>query len=297
MNIVVAALYQFKRIDAPMVCRDQIDAVAKHAGTLGTLLIAKEGINGTISGSRENAAIVIDFLRSQGFFQLELKYSHANEDPFLRMKVVVKKEIVTLGRSTDPCQLVGTYVDSQDWNALISREDILLIDTRNDYEYELGHFKDAQNPDTTCFRGFPKYVESIDCGKYKSIAMYCTGGIRCEKASSYMLNEGFEEVFHLKGGILQYLEDIPIEESLWEGDCFVFDRRVALGHGLKITGHKQCFACRRALTPIDILHAQYIEGVACHNCCVNNSNDQKKAFAQRQYQVMLAKHRSEKHIG
>lgn len=297
MSIVVAALYQFKTVEDPHQVKLALDKVCKKAGTLGTLLLANEGINGTVSGSEEGIGLLVAEIKRQGFDALELKYSHANEDPFLRMKIVIKKEIVTLGEEVNPCQLVGEYISSQEWNQLILRDDVLLIDTRNDYEYELGHFKNAVNPDTTCFREFPKYVQSIDRDKYKIIAMYCTGGIRCEKASSYMLKEGFEKVYHLKGGILQYLEDMPKEDSLWFGECFVFDRRVALGHGLEITGYKQCFACRRALTQKDVEHPDYVEGISCHSCIQTVDTDKRQALSERQHQMLLAKIRNTKHIG
>lgn len=295
--LVVAALYQFKSFPGYEEARPVIyDVCAKHQ-VLGTLLIAREGINGTISGSREGVDAVLEIIRSIGFDDLELKFSHAYEDPFLRMKVVCKKEIVTLGELVDPCALVGEYVSVKDWNNIITRDDVLVIDTRNDYEYVLGHFKGAVNPNTTCFREFPRFVQSIDQKKYKTVAMYCTGGIRCEKASSYMLACGFETIYHLKGGILQYLEDIPREESLWLGDCFVFDRRVALGHGLAITGHVQCYACRRALTVEDTKRSEYVEGISCHHCLHTKDGSKKAAFAERQKQVILAKQRSGQHIG
>lgn len=291
MNIIVAALYQFKPVENCQKIRNEIYSLCQEQGIKGTLLLASEGINGTISGSQNGIAAAIHEINRQGFNNLELKYSHAEEDPFLRMKVIVKKEIVTLGKSVDPCELVGKYIALKEWNELISRDDVLLIDTRNDYEYELGRFKNAVNPNTVCFRDFPKYVESIDRSKYKIIAMYCTGGIRCEKASSYMLGEGFEKVYHLKGGILQYLEDIKEEDSLWEGECFVFDRRVAIGHGLAITGYKQCFACRRALSQKDVLHQDYVEGISCHSCINTLSPEKKRSIVERQLQRELAKKR------
>lgn len=295
--IVVAALYQFKACDDLGQIRKHILDVCQKENTLGTLLLAHEGINGTISGSKAGIERVVKTIKDLGFDQLELKYSHANEDPFLRMKVVIKPQIVTIGVDVDPCQLVGEYIDVHAWNDIISQEDVLVIDTRNDYEYALGHFKGAVNPNTQCFREFPAYVASIDQKKYKRVAMYCTGGIRCEKASSYMLAQGFEELYHLKGGILQYLEDIPKEDSLWMGDCFVFDRRVALGHGLEITGYKQCYACRHALTVADTQKESYVEGISCHHCINSISGDKLQGLMERQKQIKLANQRSEEHLG
>lgn len=297
MAIVVAALYQFKSFCHYEEIRQRIYDVCYQQGVLGTLLIAKEGINGTISGSQEAIDSVTSYLKEIGFDAMELKFSHAHEDPFLRLKVVAKREIVTLGQNVDPCSLVGDYVDVDDWNELISRKDVLLIDTRNDYEYELGTFEGAVNPNTTCFREFPEYVRSIDQKKYKIVAMFCTGGIRCEKASSFMLQEGFEKVYHLKGGVLKYLEEMSVKESLWRGDCFVFDRRVALGHGLEVTGHVQCYACRRALTPQETMSEYYLEGISCHYCYHHQSAQKKQAVIERQRQVVLSKAANQRHIG
>lgn len=297
MTIHVAALYQFRPFNMSEAFRLSVYNLCKTHKVLGTLLLADEGINGTISGTKEGLEVVVDYLRANGFDQLELKYSKANEDPFLRTKVIWKKEIVTLGVDVDPCMLVGEYVLPKDWNELISQDDVLLIDTRNNYEYEIGTFKGAQNPDTECFREFPRYCASLDQKQYKRVAMFCTGGIRCEKASSYMLSIGFEEVYHLQGGILQYLEEIPESESLWEGSCFVFDRRVALSHGLKITGMGQCYACRRALTASEMQHRDYQKGVSCQYCINVTSKERQAAFANRQKQVERALLRDERHIG
>lgn len=297
MTIHVAALYQFKKIVMSESMRQQVYETCRAQKVLGTLLMGNEGINGTISGERSGLVQVIATLQAMGFDQLELKYSYAEETPFLRLKVIWKKEIVTLGLDVDPCQLVGEYVSPKDWNALISQEDILLIDTRNNYEYELGTFKGAVNPDTESFREFPRFCATIDREKYQRVAMFCTGGIRCEKASSYMLSLGFEKVYHLRGGILQYLEEISKEDSLWEGSCFVFDRRVALTHGLVITGLKQCYACRRALTAEDRAHASYVKGVSCPHCVNITSKERQAAFLNRQQQVDRALKRNQHHIG
>ncbi|MEC7030263.1 MAG: rhodanese-related sulfurtransferase [Pseudomonadota bacterium] len=297
MSIAVAALYQFKPQIMTEELRQSIYDCCSTNHVLGTLLLADEGVNGTISGCQQNLERVVSFLIQIGFNQLELKYSHAEQDPFLRLKVLWKKEIVTLGRDVDPCMLVGEYVEVSEWNDLITQEDVLLIDTRNNYEYELGTFKGAENPNTECFREFPRYVAGIDRNKFKRVAMFCTGGIRCEKASSYMLSEGFEEVYHLKGGVLKYLEEIDRKNSLWEGDCFVFDRRVAVKHGLELSDLGQCYACRRALTVEDMQHPDYVKGVSCHRCVHITSKERQASFAERQRQVELAVMRSAKHIG
>ena len=297
MTIHVAALYQFRSFTMTEDFRQSVYALCREQGVLGTLLMANEGINGTISGPLEGLEAVVAYLKANGFDDLELKYSHADSDPFLRLKVIWKREIVTLGVDVDPCQLVGEYIAPKDWNSLITQDDVLLIDTRNNYEYELGTFKNAINPDTECFREFPRFCATIDQSKYKRVAMFCTGGIRCEKASSYMLSIGFEEVYHLKGGILQYLEEIDEASSLWEGHCFVFDRRVALSHGLAITGMSQCYACRRALTPEDMLSEHYQKGVSCHHCIHITSKERQAAFANRQMQVEKALLNNMHHIG
>ena len=297
MSIAVAALYQFKQQQMSESLRQSIYDCCAENNVLGTLLLADEGINGTISGTRSGLETAVAFLVQSGYDALELKYSHAKQDPFLRLKVLWKTEIVTLGQDVDPCMLVGEYVETSDWNDLIAQEDVLLIDTRNNYEYELGTFKGAENPNTECFREFPRYVAGIDRSRYKRVAMFCTGGIRCEKASSYMLKEGFEEVYHLKGGILKYLEEVAVAHSLWQGDCFVFDRRVAVGHGLELSDLGQCYACRRALTQEDMMHASYVKGVSCHRCVHITSKERQASFTERQKQVELAVLRHSKHIG
>jgi UPF0176 protein len=297
MSIAVAALYQFKPQKMTESLRQSIYDCCLANNVLGTLLLADEGINGTISGERGGLEIVAAFLAQSGFDAMELKYSYADQDPFLRLKVLWKTEIVTLGQDVDPCMLVGEYVETSDWNDLITQDDVLLVDTRNNYEYELGTFKGAQNPNTECFREFPRYVSGIDRSKFKRVAMFCTGGIRCEKASSYMLQVGFEVVYHLKGGILKYLEEVDAAHSLWEGDCFVFDRRVAVGHGLELSDLGQCYACRRALTKVDMLHENYVKGVSCHRCVHITSKERQASFTERQKQVELAVLRHSKHIG
>ncbi|WP_112662036.1 rhodanese-related sulfurtransferase [Microvirga flavescens] len=239
MTYKVAALYQFVALPDFRDLREPLYALCALLGLKGTLLLAQEGINGTIAGTAEDIDALIAELREGALFgsrldNLELKFSGASEMPFQRLKVRLKKEIVTLGdRDTDPTKLVGTYVDPADWNKLLDEPNLVLLDTRNAFEVEMGTFRGALDPKIERFSDFKAYVErTLDPAKHKKVAMFCTGGIRCEKASSYMLSRGFEEVYHLKGGILQYLEDVPEEESLWDGGCFVFDERVALGHGL-----------------------------------------------------------------
>lgn len=235
-TIKVAALYRFVQIDDIDTMRESIRQVLATHGILGTILIASEGINGTVAGTPEGIDLMIAGLDSLvGITRGEVKYSSAQMMPFKRLKIRRKKEIVTLKQpDVDPTKTVGTYVDPRDWNTLVADPDMVVIDTRNFYETEIGMFKGALDPNTRNFSDFPDFVEKhLDPAKHKKIAMYCTGGIRCEKASSYMLSKGFSEVYHLKGGILKYLEDIPQDQSQWDGSCFVFDRRIALGHGLE----------------------------------------------------------------
>ena len=246
--ITVAALYQFTRFDDPSALREPLVALCNQVGMKGTLLLAREGINGTIAGSENAIAQVLGHIRTlPGCAGLEVKFSHAEQMPFNRMKVRLKREIVTMGEpDIDPRLSVGHYVDAQDWNALISDPDTVVIDTRNDYEVAIGTFAGAIDPETASFREFPEWFrahrEELLEGK-KKVAMFCTGGIRCEKSTSFLRSEGIEEVYHLKGGILKYLEKIPADESLWQGECFVFDERVSVGHGLVLGSHSMCHAC------------------------------------------------------
>ncbi len=298
-NIVVAALYKFVTLTDYQEIQPRLLAVCQDADIKGTLLLAKEGINGTIAGSREGIDAVIAYLRSdERFADLEWKESFCQDNPFLRMKVRLKKEIVTLGvPGTDPNDSVGEYVDPQDWNDLISDPDVVVVDTRNDYEYEIGSFKGAIDPNTETFREFPKYVrDNLDPAKHKKVAMFCTGGIRCEKASSFMLNEGFENVYHLKGGILKYLETVPEDQSLWEGECFVFDGRVGVKHGLEQGDYDQCYGCRHPITEDEKQSPLYMKGVCCPKCHDKTTPAQKKRFTERQNQIDLAKERGEKHL-
>ena len=246
--ITVAALYQFTRFEDPSALREPLVALCNQVGIKGTLLLAREGINGTIAGSENAIAQVLGHIRTlPGCAGLEVKFSHAEQMPFNRMKVRLKREIVTMGEpDIDPRLSVGHYVDAQDWNALISDPDTVVIDTRNDYEVAIGTFAGAIDPETASFREFPEWFrahrEELLEGK-KKVAMFCTGGIRCEKSTSFLRSEGIEEVYHLKGGILKYLEKIPADESLWQGECFVFDERVSVGHGLVLGSHTMCHAC------------------------------------------------------
>jgi UPF0176 protein len=299
-DIVVAALYQFTRFPDPASLRVPLVAVCKEAGARGTLLLAPEGINGTIAGSRAGIDLVLQHIRGlPGCADFEHKESFAPENPFLRMKVRLKKEIVTLGAGDlDPVNNAGIHVEPADWNALISDPHTILIDTRNDYEVEIGTFRGATNPETTSFGEFPDWVDNFkDLRGKPKIAMFCTGGIRCEKSTALLKAKGFEEVYHLKGGILKYLEEVPEEDSLWEGECFVFDQRVSVGHGLVPGSYGMCHACRR---PVDEAARQsefYVPGISCPACHDERSDKQRQRYAERQQQIELAKKRGEAHIG
>lgn len=298
--VVVAALYKFVTLEDFHELREPLLDACLAAGTRGTLLLAREGINGTIAGSREAIDAVLAYLRSDPrLADLEHKESRDERLPFHRMKVKLKKEIVTLGVSgVDPNERVGTYVPPAEWNALVNDPEVLLLDTRNDYECDIGTFRGALDPRTVNFREFPAFVRSrLDPAVHKKVAMFCTGGIRCEKASAYMLGEGFEEVYHLQGGILKYLEEVSPEESTWEGECFVFDNRVAVNHKLEQGRYDQCFGCRHPITEEDKLSDQYERGVCCPYCFDRLTGDQKARFRERQKQVELAAQRGEAHVG
>lgn len=299
-NFIVAALYKFaKLLDYQALQPGLLDFCLTH-DLKGTLLLAEEGINGTVAGSRAGIDALISYLKSDArLADLEHKESFADENPFYRMKVRLKKEIVTLGvPGVDPNEMVGTYVAPEDWNALISDPEVVVIDTRNDYEYGIGTFKGALDPHTASFREFPDFVtKNLDPGKHKKVAMFCTGGIRCEKASAFMMQQGFEEVYHLQGGILKYLENIPEEESLWQGECFVFDQRVAVRHGLEIGEYDQCHACRQPLSPEEMNSPQYVAGISCPHCHDRLSAAKRASVTERQKQMALAKKRGEAHLG
>ena len=267
--LIVAALYHFTRFDDPAALRGPLAKLACAQGVKGSLLLAREGINGTIAGTREGIDAVLGHIRAlPGCAALEWKESPAETMPFGRMKVRLKREIVTMGQpDVDPLAGTGHYVEAAAWNDLISAPDVVVIDTRNDYEVAIGTFEGAIDPGTRSFGEFPAWwQQNRDRFHNKRIAMFCTGGIRCEKSTNFLLGQGVEEVYHLKGGILKYLEEVPAEESRWQGGCFVFDQRVAVGHGLRPTGHVMCHACRRPLLPADRQRAEYEEGVSCHHC-------------------------------
>ncbi|MEH6405481.1 MAG: rhodanese-related sulfurtransferase [Sneathiella sp.] len=296
----VAALYKFVPLTDFRDLQPKILKVCLDNEINGTLLLAEEGINGTVAGSRQSIDNLLSYLKADTrLVDLKHKESENEKQPFYRMKVRLKKEIVTLGApGTDPLEMVGSYVKPKDWNALINDPDTLLIDTRNDYEVEVGTFKGAINPKTETFREFKDYVaQNLDKNKHKKVAMFCTGGIRCEKSTSYLLKEGFEEVYHLDGGILQYLEDVPEKESTWEGECFVFDQRVTVNHDLEKGSYDQCYACRYPITEDEKLSPLYEKGVSCPRCHDRLTTDQKRRFAEREKQMQLASKRGQEHIG
>ncbi len=299
----VAAMYKFVSLPDYQDLREPLLEFCKTHAITGTLLLAEEGINGTVAGTAEDIETLVKYLHGGNIFTgrlngIDIKYSAAEKPPFMRMKVRLKKEIVTLrAPEADPSKIVGTYIEPKDWNDTLEQADIIL-DTRNDYEVAIGTFKGAIDPETDKFTEFKDYVaQNLDPNKQKKVAMFCTGGIRCEKASAYMLSQGFEEVFHLKGGILRYLEEIPEEESAWEGDCFVFDDRVSIKHGLEIGDYRLCFACRRPLAPEDFKHPDFIEGIQCHQCKDEKSEKARAALKMRQKQVKLAQKRGMAHLG
>lgn len=299
-DFVVAALYKFVALpDYPSLREPLLDQCV-NAGVKGTLLLAKEGINGTIAGTRQGIDAVLHFLRQDPrLIDLSHKESFDDSQPFYRMKVKLKKEIVTMGvGGIDPNEVVGQYVKPKDWNALISDPEVLLIDTRNDYEVKIGSFQGAVNPDTQSFREFPEYVrEHYDPQIHKKVAMFCTGGIRCEKASSFMRQEGFDEVYHLEGGILKYLEEVEEAQSLWQGECFVFDNRVSVSHGLAPGSYELCHGCREPINAADKASEFFEEGVTCPACYDSLSDSQRQRFRDRQKQVELARQRNQQHVG
>jgi UPF0176 protein len=299
-EVIVCALYKFATLDNYQSIRQPLHQLMEEQGIKGTLLLAHEGINGTVSGSREAIDTLLAWLNQDPRLNpISYKESVDAEQPFHRTKVKLKKEIVTMGvEGIDPRQTVGTYVQPSEWNDLISDPEVLLIDTRNDYEIEIGTFKNAVNPKTDSFREFPQYVkEQLDPARHKKVAMFCTGGIRCEKSTAYLKEQGFDEVYHLEGGILKYLEEMPKENSLWEGDCFVFDNRVAVNHDLERSGYDQCYACRLPITEEDKQSEQYERGVSCPRCYGTHSEDQIARFREREKQVNLARQRNEEHVG
>ncbi|GLX81976.1 oxygen-dependent tRNA uridine(34) hydroxylase TrhO [Thalassotalea eurytherma] len=299
-NYVICAMYKFVALNDYQEVRQPLLSTMESLDICGTLLLAKEGLNGTVAGSRESIDQLLAYLqKDERFTGLSHKESFAEEKPFKRCKVKLKKEIVTMGvEGIDPRHVVGTYVKPQDWNALISDPDVVLVDTRNDYEVDIGTFEYAVDPKTKTFREFPDYVkENMDPKKQKKVAMFCTGGIRCEKSTAYMKEQGFEEVYHLEGGILKYLEDVPKEDSLWKGECFVFDDRVTVDHDLNAGNYDQCHACRMPILEEDKQHQHYQKGVSCHHCFDKVTDEQRARYAEREKQMELAKARGESHIG
>jgi UPF0176 protein len=299
-DLVVAALYQFVSLENYQDLREPLLSICHDARIKGTLLLAREGINGTIAGHRKGIDRVLSWLRSDPRLDgLQWKESYHASAPFHRMKVKLKKEIVTMGvDDIDPTLCVGRYATPEQWNALIDDPDCLVIDTRNDYEVAIGTFEGSVNPTTKSFRDLPEWIrENLEPERHRKIAMFCTGGIRCEKSTSFLISEGFEEVWHLQGGILNYLERVPVAESRWRGECFVFDSRVAVNHSLSKGSYDQCYACRHPVTEADKASTHYRQGVSCPHCYEHLSSDQQARFTERQKQVDLASARGQQHIG
>ncbi|RED14349.1 oxygen-dependent tRNA uridine(34) hydroxylase TrhO [Pontivivens insulae] len=295
----VAALYKFVRIAAPEQLVETVDRRLRAEGVRGILLIAREGLNGTLAGTPEGIDAVLAYLRAlPGCADLQAKISHTEEAPFRKLRVRLKKEIVTLGAGdVDPNASVGRYVRPEDWSAVITDPDTVVIDTRNDYEVAIGSFEGAIDPKTPSFRDFPAWwAKNADAFEGKKVAMFCTGGIRCEKSTSWLLSQGVEDVCHLQGGILAYLEQVPEEQSHWNGSCFVFDERVSVGHGVEPGPHVLCGGCRRPLAPEDLDHPDFERGVSCHHCIGERSEADRARFRQRQKQIDLAAARGETHL-
>ena len=299
----VAALYKFSPVVDPEATQELLKKQLLNHKIFGTILVGYEGLNGTISGDQANILIALNCIKDlEGFDDIDIKFSESKDNPFLRLKVKLKDEIVTIGNpSINPNTQAGNYVDASDWNNLIKNEDVLLIDVRNDYECSIGTFNNSINPKTKTFKDFPKWVDSQDFSEVdknsKKVAMFCTGGIRCEKASSYMKNEGFNDVYHLKGGILKYFESVDEDNSLWNGECFVFDDRVSVKQDLSVGSYDMCHGCRLPITDLDKDSNKYQKGISCPSCFDTKTDEQKSRYASRQLQVNLAKERNEKHIG
>ncbi len=296
----IAALYHFTRFADHAALRAPLLDLCRAQSVKGTLLLAQEGINGTIAGPRSGIDAVLAHIKAlPGCADLEWKEATADYAPFGKMKVRLKKEIVTMGRpDVDPRARVGNYVEPEDWNDLIRSDDVVVIDTRNDYEVAIGTFEGAIDPETASFREFPDWWEqNKDRFHNKRVAMFCTGGIRCEKSTNFLLGQGVEDVYHLKGGILRYLEEMPAEDSTWKGECFVFDNRVSVGHGLVEGPHNLCHGCRRPILPEDMKRPEYEHGVSCHLCVDETSEADKMRFRERQKQILLARARGDEHLG
>ncbi len=296
----IAALYHFTRFPDHAALREPLLALCRAQSVKGTLLLAQEGINGTIAGPRAGIDAVLAHIRAlPGCTDLEWKEATSDRPPFGKMKVRLKNEIVTMGQpDIDPRARVGNYVEPEDWNELIRSDDVVVIDTRNDYEVAIGTFEGAIDPNTASFRDFPAWWdENKERFHNKRVAMFCTGGIRCEKSTNYLLGQGVDDVYHLKGGILRYLEEMPAEDSTWQGECFVFDNRVSVGHGLVEGPHNLCHGCRRPILPEDMKRPEYEHGVSCHQCIDETSEADKARFRERQKQILLARQRGSEHLG
>ena len=299
-HIVVCALYKFVTLKRFQDLRQPLLKVMEYNNIRGTLLLASEGINGTVAGHRKGIDVLLAwFEKDARLSNMVTKESFEASNPFNRIKVKLKKEIVTMGvEGIDPKQVVGTYIKPKDWNALIADPDVILIDTRNDYEVKVGTFEGAVNPHTTSFREFPEYVrDNLDSNTDKKVAMFCTGGIRCEKSTAYLKEQGFDEVYHLQGGILKYLEEVPEAETMWQGECFVFDNRVTVNHQLEKGHYDQCHACRLPITKQEQSSDKYLEGISCPHCFDKHTPEQRQRFEERQLQMQLAQKRGEGHLG
>ena len=299
-QIVVCALYKFVTLEKFQDLRQPLLKVMEYNKIRGTLLLASEGINGTVASNRQGIdALLAWFEKDARLGNIVVKESFETSNPFNRIKVKLKKEIVTMGiEGIDPKQVVGTYVKPKDWNALISDPDVVLVDTRNAYEVKVGTFEGALNPNTTNFREFPQYVrDNLDPKANKKVAMFCTGGIRCEKSTAYLKEQGFDEVYHLEGGILKYLEEVPEADTMWQGECFVFDNRVTVNHQLEKGEYDQCHACRLPITKEEQTSDKYLEGISCPHCFDTHTLDQRQRYEERQRQMELSKERGEAHIG
>lgn len=297
---MVCALYKFVALDNYRQLRGPLLDLMERLDIKGTLLLAKEGINGTVSGGRDSIDVLLDWFKRHPDLQgIDYKESFDTENPFYRTRVKLKKEIVTMGvEDIDPIQTAGTYVEPEDWNALISDPEVTVIDTRNHYEVEIGTFKNAVNPHTDSFREFPHFArQHLNQATHKKIAMFCTGGIRCEKSTAYLKQQGFDQVYHLRGGILKYLEKVPEEESLWQGECFVFDNRVAVNQNLEKGSYEQCHACRLPVTEEEMRHPHYVQGVSCPHCYAQKDEEQRARYLERERQIQLARSRGEQHMG
>jgi len=303
-HFLIAALYKFVRLPDYEALREPLLTFCQASQVKGTLLLAQEGINGTIAGPEAGIRAVIEYLRRDPrLHALSYKESWAEKPPFYRMKVKLKREIVTMGQpNVHAASMAGTYVKPDEWNRLVDDPEVVVVDVRNDYEVSIGTFAGAVNPHTTSFSEFPHWVQSQMAGggllaKKTKVAMFCTGGIRCEKSTAYLRSRGFDEVYHLEGGILKYLETVPAEDSRWQGECFVFDERVAVRHGLEPGSYDLCRACRQPLDAADKASAFFVEGISCPHCHDKHTDAQKQRFAERQRQVELARARHQRHIG